>query len=581
MQSYSKLQPYHAAKAITRPPFDQDQPLTRIRYILALAKSLNCLSFCRKSNYYAITERELYRARMAEGKTSDEVVKHSSLVEDEAYEISKSSSSSATPKTKQPDTGKPTTSSRAPQESFSAYYPSPLRATPTFQQAQVRPASEIQASTMRSLKADDFLSEAPTADMSTTLLELEISKAEKATVLWVHVLTDMVEDERAAELRKQFWNLAIHGIPEALIKHLYAGDIAGLLLALIPQHEGRADELQAKAVMAFDLVTKLGQSFLNFKIAFTDALEVLHAVGIDFPDVYVRLKFVLAMKKDTKYNNAMVEILSHRPVYDLEEIISKLTGYAATFKDTALTTPSRRGAALLVDDQSANQSTADTSAVKAKKAKRAAEKTARKAKTVALQATSTATPSTTKVKNICFAYLDGKECTKKNCAFRHEATAQEKSDSLKHNKAKACRNMRDKRSCDRDPCRFSHDPAVLDKARKEMALAVTTGQANVAESWDNYDLDRLPPLALLEAHGYTTVQAARELVEASLSTDHLDDPNDSSLQIIGDSESSIIRNGERNVLSFNNGFTYGETTRLWSHLRRDHASMVSNIKNIL
>ena len=221
MQSYSKTQPYHAAKAIVRHPFDQDQPLTRIRYILALAKSLNCLSFCRKSNYYAITERELYRARIAEGKISDEVVKDSSLVEDEAYEVS--SSSSATPKTKQPDTGKPTTSSRAPQ-SFSAYYPSPLRATPTFLREHGRPASEIQASTMRSLKADDFLSEAPTADMSTTLLELEISKAEQATVLWVHVLTDMVEDERAAEIRKQFWNLAIHGIPEALIKHLYAGD---------------------------------------------------------------------------------------------------------------------------------------------------------------------------------------------------------------------------------------------------------------------------------------------------------------------------------------------------------------------
>ena len=93
--------------------------------------------------------------------------------------------------------------------------------------------------------------------------------------LWVHVDTDTVEDGTDAEVRTFFWQCIIIGIPRYMVKHLYNGDIAGLLLALLPHHQGRADELQQRAVVTFDKIKKVNVPYLMFREAI-DARSYWH-----------------------------------------------------------------------------------------------------------------------------------------------------------------------------------------------------------------------------------------------------------------------------------------------------------------
>jgi hypothetical protein len=276
--------------------------------------------------------------------------------------------------------------------------------------------------------------------------------------------------------------LATHGIRNEVIRHLYNGDLAGLLLALMPLHEGKAEEIQARAVDEFDSCRKQGFSYMQFTMQFTERLDIMVAVGITLPDVYIRLKFIRAMKTDAKYASAMVTLLSQRPVLDLPKLQLKLQGYADTLRDNHL--GSTNEACLSDNFTSSDTSTATTSAAAKKKAaKKAADKAKKLAKRAAekMQSSSTnaealATNANTsrgeKPKPLCFAYLDGKTCTRKNCNFRHDGSDKEKLAAKRMNQAKPCLSMVHNNVCPRDPdCRFSHDPDVLDKARAQGLLS--------------------------------------------------------------------------------------------------------------
>ena len=243
-----------------------------------------------------------------------------------------------------------------------------------------------------------------------------------------------------------------------MIKLLY---IAGLLLALIPHHQGRADELQQKAVFAFDRIRKVNVPYLMFRRNFQDSIDVLEATGIAFPDSYVRLKFINAMLADPLYKVVMIPILAHHPAYNLIEIQTRLLGLATTLNDNTARVRSANNA----EDSTASTSNSTTSTPPmSRSAQRRAKRALKAADTVALAA-STTTPTTQK-KHICFTTLDGKECKKTDCHFRHTATKQEKDEALKFSKLQACRSMRDTRTCPRDSkCRFSHDGKIIDAAQ--------------------------------------------------------------------------------------------------------------------
>jgi hypothetical protein len=181
----------------------------------------------------------------------------------------------------------------------------------------------------------------------------------------------------------------------------------------MPLHEGKAEEIQSRAVDEFDNCTKIDQetkktaSFMQFSMDFTEKLEVMEATGISLPDCYVRLKFIRAMKTDPQYNTAMVELLSQRPSLDLFALRLKLQGYADSLKDNYLSTSKNRQA-LITDSSSAN--TADSVAKDKRAAKRAAAKAKRlakvaKEKTMPTDEANAAHGGEGKVKQLCFAFF--------------------------------------------------------------------------------------------------------------------------------------------------------------------------------
>jgi hypothetical protein len=52
-------------------------------------------------------------------------------------------------------------------------------------------------------------------------------------------------------------------------------------------------------------VKKAGQSFLQFRGAFKECIELMSYSGIELPDIYVRLQFVDGMATDKRYDRAM------------------------------------------------------------------------------------------------------------------------------------------------------------------------------------------------------------------------------------------------------------------------------------
>ena len=371
--------------------------MVRIKYIIKVSKNFNCLAMVQVNPklYYSIAE-ESYRALQQEVACAVQGSPDISDSEDQDADpkgvkrvASSSSSIQATPA----PTGKgvPTTNNLSQSPDFySNLYPSPMKSPRT--NASDQPSEDITSDQMQALACAEYIGDSPTGDVATALLELEISKAMESSRLWVHVGTHQLEDARSNEIRMQFWTLAVHGIPPHLIKHLYIGDMAGLLLALIPMHEGRVDELQATAVANFDKIKKQGTSFLLYSQDFKDAQERMVATGIIFPEAYIRLKFILGMKTDPLYKEALISILSHRPAYTLLEIIEKLQGYAQTFSDH---TNSKARRAAFQAEELPQSSAASSSPTSSKRAERKARRTTAKAQTEANAASARATSSST------------------------------------------------------------------------------------------------------------------------------------------------------------------------------------------
>jgi len=454
--------------------------------------------------YYSISELA-WRLRMAE---------HNEEIPEEDADVSQyppsspskssssfSSSSSSTPDTSGQGANQPTTSGQA-KNTPSVLYPSPHK--PIKEDAFNRPSAALSATAMLNLNKDDnnqvtvYNGTNPTDNIATSLLELEITKHLESSRLWVHVDTNMLEDSYSKAIRDNLWFLSTHGIPPHMIAHLFVGDIAGLLIALIPMHQGRADELQATAVVHFDQVKKLGVSFLYFLKEFGDAQDRLIATGIEFPATYLRLKFIMAMKTDPLYKGPMVTILSHRPAYDMLEMQEKLTGFAQTFGDC--NTAAKKTSAFVTEGNDSSSSSREPSAA----SKKAAKKARKQAAQAKAEAKAEALVATDNDKPICFNSMDGKTCTTKNCHFRHDASKKDKEAAAKKAKSTACKQMRDTRDCPRPKCKFSHDPAVLDKARKLLALSATTnGEATLFEELQ--PTVTVPPAGLMAAHGLTFI----------------------------------------------------------------------------
>jgi hypothetical protein len=203
---------------------------------------------------------------------------------------------------------------------------------------QEREEGELSSGNMRKLKLENYVNgaTAPTDGLSTALLDRELAKAFLSAALFVHVRTDELENPRSRELRLAIWHLSVTGIPKEFMQHLYLGDITGLLLALVPLHEGRAEDIQRKSVRAFHDVKKAGLSFLQFRGAFKECIELMSFSGIELPNIYVRLQFVDGMATDKRYDRAMVDLLSTRPKLTLEILIIKLLGYAESYNDCYL-----------------------------------------------------------------------------------------------------------------------------------------------------------------------------------------------------------------------------------------------------
>ena len=116
-------------------------------------------------------------------------------------------------------------------------------------------------------------------------------------------------------------------------------------------------------------------------------------------------------------------------------------------------------------------------------------------------ATTASTNSKTKPKRFCFATIAGQTCKQAGCKYDHTPTAAEKAATLKHLSETACKSMRDTRKCERKKCSFSHDSAILDKARASLALTATTLEET--SLLEGYIPPTKPPKWLLDRYGFT------------------------------------------------------------------------------
>ena len=182
----------------------------------------------------------------------------------------------------------------------------------------------IDGDLVRALKTKQFRGLSPTEGLSKLVLLHEIQQSQDRSVLFVRYTTNRKESDTSRQIRMFFWTLAVKDIPPTMIDHLYIGDMAGLLCALIPRHAGRPEELQAKAVKVFYAVTKKGRTFTDFRTNFLDACDTLVATGMILPKEFIRLQFVAAMNTDQRYVSKLIELLTEDPPVDLDGLILRL-----------------------------------------------------------------------------------------------------------------------------------------------------------------------------------------------------------------------------------------------------------------
>ena len=97
---------------------------------------------------------------------------------------------------------------------------------------------------MDNIAEPEFKGLSPTAYLDTSLLELQIKRSREKMMVWVHTDTNLAEDSVSRQIREYFWFICTNDIDRELIRHLYMGDMAGLLMALLPTTDGRTAEMQ-------------------------------------------------------------------------------------------------------------------------------------------------------------------------------------------------------------------------------------------------------------------------------------------------------------------------------------------------
>ena len=160
----------------------------------------------------------------------------------------------------------------------------------------------------------------------------------------------MPEDQVSRDTRIFVWMLSIHGIPKDMIKHLYVGDLRGLLIALIPAHTGTIEETQHRLMGKLDSLKKSDWPYQLFRIKFTDLISELDAAGLTLPNGMVKYKFIQAMNTDRRFRLHILELLAKDPPPTLPELYTRLQLYANAMRDHEI--PQQRQVANAAEENS-------------------------------------------------------------------------------------------------------------------------------------------------------------------------------------------------------------------------------------
>ena len=312
-----------AASKIKKQQFDKNKPHERTEYIIRKAEALHCtgMLFFRPRKYYAMTQ-EAYntahhelinqdRRLQAEDKNSSSSSSSSQQTPQEASQelLQEIEQASEETPSRQPPRQRPSEDPDEDQVETPAevMFPTPSKG---YKSVQVRHLAEQE---MCNLAEPEFKGISPTAHIDTSLLQLRLQRSVAKTIIWVHADTHVAEDAVSRQIREYFWHTCTDDVDTQLIRHLYVGDMAGLLLALLPTVDGRTSELQRKANKKLNAVRKRGCTFLTFRTSFTEASEELTATGIVLPPDYIRMLFINAMETDPEYEQAMIFLLASVP----------------------------------------------------------------------------------------------------------------------------------------------------------------------------------------------------------------------------------------------------------------------------
>ena len=140
-------------------------------------------------------------------------------------------------------------------------------------------AEPIDGDLVRALQTKQFRGLSPTEGLSKLVLLHEIQQSQDRSVLFVRCATNRKESDTSRQIRMFFWTMSVKDIPPTMIDHLYIGDMAGLLCALMPRHAGRPEELQAKAVQEFYACPRrAGRSLISEPVSWMLVTQLLQPV---------------------------------------------------------------------------------------------------------------------------------------------------------------------------------------------------------------------------------------------------------------------------------------------------------------
>ena len=420
----------------TKPIFNQDLPLEYGDFIVKTCTLNNCLGRL-EGDYYIVTEEQAIAVHETQADEDEQEVATRGSRDQEP----KASNQKLAEKTLLPSTG----------------------STPFATSKKARPVPENERISMETAIKHDAAERIrlTVGTASTAYAFAAIKRAQQATKVFINRKTGRCDTHQERTFYLELYMFITDGLPKAITKDIVVGDINAIYLRVMTLGQANAMITQRYLSNQLGSLKKGSLSWPRFRHQFETICDAmagcLEASGAPMlPDSYLLVCLLTGLQADTRYERAIHEIETSANPLTLAQAMIRITAHATQAKDDSI---------LATASESAHAAEART------------PKQPRQA------------PKATNVEpEPCRNFAKGRPCVRDPCPFSHVGDkppgASPKPKPQIANPKKPCMFLVKFGKCKyADACYFSHDPAALDKAKKEHA----TDFAGSAECADYFE----------------------------------------------------------------------------------------------